>query len=209
MSAHKTLFKPATQPVEREASPHGGRRPSTGGFHGREDNPLIPSLLAACLMLGLSSVAGAATPPAVGGAGPEEEACSGRAVGDACTLPNRALGTCKASTCNRLDYSGGSPPKSIEQACVVCQPGAGHDGPPEALGSGGAPDDAGEGGDADDRGDASEPAIASSGKEPPQSSSRCSVDPDGGGLGMLGALGLLGLLGLSGAALRRHPRPGS
>jgi hypothetical protein len=26
------------QPVEREASPHGGRRPSTGGFHGREAN---------------------------------------------------------------------------------------------------------------------------------------------------------------------------
>jgi hypothetical protein len=24
--------------VEREASPHAGRRPSTGGFHGREDN---------------------------------------------------------------------------------------------------------------------------------------------------------------------------
>jgi AraC-like DNA-binding protein len=30
----------ATQPGEREASPHAGRRPSTGGFHGREDNPL-------------------------------------------------------------------------------------------------------------------------------------------------------------------------
>jgi endonuclease-8 len=28
----------AGQPVEREASPHGGRRPSTGGFHGRETN---------------------------------------------------------------------------------------------------------------------------------------------------------------------------
>jgi hypothetical protein len=27
-----------TQPVEREASPHAGRRPSTGDFHGREDN---------------------------------------------------------------------------------------------------------------------------------------------------------------------------
>jgi hypothetical protein len=27
------------QPVEREASPHAGRSPSTGGFHGREDNP--------------------------------------------------------------------------------------------------------------------------------------------------------------------------
>jgi hypothetical protein len=26
------------QPMEREASPHGGRRPSTGGFQGREDN---------------------------------------------------------------------------------------------------------------------------------------------------------------------------
>jgi hypothetical protein len=26
------------QPVEREASPHGGRMPSTGGFHGREEN---------------------------------------------------------------------------------------------------------------------------------------------------------------------------
>jgi RNA polymerase sigma-70 factor (ECF subfamily) len=31
------------QPVEREASPHGGRRPSTGGFHGREANPATES----------------------------------------------------------------------------------------------------------------------------------------------------------------------
>jgi hypothetical protein len=29
---------PDNQPVEREASPHGGRRPSTGGFHGRVGN---------------------------------------------------------------------------------------------------------------------------------------------------------------------------
>jgi predicted MFS family arabinose efflux permease len=29
------------QPVEREASPHGGRRPSTGGFHGREENRAV------------------------------------------------------------------------------------------------------------------------------------------------------------------------
>jgi acetyl esterase/lipase len=27
------------QPVDREASPHGGRRPSTGGVHGRERDP--------------------------------------------------------------------------------------------------------------------------------------------------------------------------
>jgi hypothetical protein len=26
------------QLLEREASPHAGRRPSTGGFQGREDN---------------------------------------------------------------------------------------------------------------------------------------------------------------------------
>lgn len=177
MSVHDIVFKPAKS--------------------------LIPSLLIACLSLGLSSVAGAA-PPA--GAGPEEEACGGRSVGDACTLPNRALGTCQDGTCSRLDYSGGSPPKAIEQACVVCQPGAAHDGPP-ALGSGGAPpDDANEVDSADAAGDASEPAAANSGKEPPQSSSRCSVDPDGGGLGLLAALSLIGL---SGAALRRHRRPGS
>jgi pimeloyl-ACP methyl ester carboxylesterase len=31
------------QPVEREASPHAGQRPSTGGFHGREDQqPVLP-----------------------------------------------------------------------------------------------------------------------------------------------------------------------
>lgn len=184
MSVHKTVFTPA--------------------------NSLIPALLAACLSLGLSSVA-AAAPPAggTGGAGPEEEACGGRGVGDACTLPNRALGTCKAGTCNRLDYSGGSPPKAVEQACVVCQPGASRDGPP-ALGSGGAPpDDGGEGGNAGEGDDAGESARTSSGKEPPQSSSRCRVDPDGGGLGMLGLLGVLGLFGNSVLSLRRRRRPGS
>jgi long-chain acyl-CoA synthetase len=30
----------ANQPLEREASAHGGRRPSTGGFQGREANPI-------------------------------------------------------------------------------------------------------------------------------------------------------------------------
>jgi malonyl CoA-acyl carrier protein transacylase/NADP-dependent 3-hydroxy acid dehydrogenase YdfG len=34
---------PPNQPVHREASPHGGRRPSTGGFHEREDNPPRPA----------------------------------------------------------------------------------------------------------------------------------------------------------------------
>jgi flavin-dependent dehydrogenase len=39
----------ANQPVEREASPHGGRRPSTGGFHGRKTNPNIVAHLQARL----------------------------------------------------------------------------------------------------------------------------------------------------------------
>jgi hypothetical protein len=42
----------ATQPVEREASPHGGRRPSTGDFHGREDN-LQPLRAAGVALLGV------------------------------------------------------------------------------------------------------------------------------------------------------------
>jgi hypothetical protein len=33
-----SLWPITNQPVEREASPHGGRRPSTDGFHGREAN---------------------------------------------------------------------------------------------------------------------------------------------------------------------------
>jgi MYXO-CTERM domain-containing protein len=176
---------------------------------------LIPLLLAGWLSFGLSSVAAAAPPAAgvrmaptgsAGGAGPEEEACGGRSIGDACSLPNRQLGTCKAGTCNRLDYSGGSPPKAIEEACVVCQPGAGHGGPP-SLGSGGAPPNSGGDGGADggaDEGDASESTPASTGKEPPQSSSRCSADPDGGGLGTLGLLGLLGMLGFVGSSIRRR-----
>ncbi|PRQ08240.1 hypothetical protein [Enhygromyxa salina] len=169
---------------------------------------LIPLLLAACLTLGVSSVAAAAPPSSnAGGAGPEEEACSGRSVGDACSLPNRQLGTCKAGTCNRLDYSGGSPPKAIEAACVVCEAGAGHaghDGPP-SLGSGGAPPDSGADAGADN-GDASESTPAGTGKQPPQSASRCRVVSEGGGPGTLGLLGLLGLLGV---AFRRRPQPGS
>lgn len=116
----------------------------------------------------------AAAPP---GAGPEEEACQGRSVGDACTLPNNQLGTCSNATCNRLDYSQGSPPKAIEEACVVCQPAGagagGHDGPPMLGGEGGSePPEADSG--------ASEGSSKETGKEPPESASRCRVDDSGG-----------------------------
>jgi thiamine-phosphate pyrophosphorylase len=47
----------SNQPVEREASPHGGRRPSTGGFHGREDNLGLYAILDLPHRLGLDPLA--------------------------------------------------------------------------------------------------------------------------------------------------------
>jgi hypothetical protein len=156
---------------------------------------ISPLFLCVCLFV-VSSVAVAAPPPTTGGgSGPEQEACSGRAVGDACTLPNRALGTCGQGTCNRLDYSQGSPPKAIEEACVVCQPSEGHGNGP-ALGTGGAPpDEPAEGGD---EGAASSDSPAT--KEPPQSESRCRIDARREPVGLAG---LVALLLLAGARRRR------
>jgi MYXO-CTERM domain-containing protein len=119
------------------------------------------------VLLGFGAPAAAAPP---GGAGPEEEACVGRSSGDACTLPNNQLGTCAAATCNRLDYSGGSPPKAIEESCIVCRPAGAqpHDGPPMLGGDGGA-----------SPGEAEvSPSSNDDGKEPPKSTSRCRLDPD-------------------------------
>lgn len=139
----------------------------------------------ASLLLGVAMPVAAAP---VGGAGPEEEACVGLAAGEVCSLPNNNPGTCQAATCNRLDYSGGSPPKAIEEACLVCK--GGQQGPPmlggDSGGSGEAP--AGEGGAATD---ASAGAVPDD-KEPPASSSRCRVDdrtPSPAGLALL--LGML------------------
>lgn len=152
----------------------------------------LPALFVS--FLGLAAIA-AAAPPA-GGAGPEEEACAGRASKDACTLPNNQLGTCAAATCNRLDYSGGSPPKAIEEACVVCKAAGGqpHDGMPMLGGDGGSeppPADSG----------ATEPASSDSGsKEPPESASRCRVD---GGSGPAGLALLAGLLLIARGRRRR------
>lgn len=151
------------------------------------------SLSAWSLAFGLfvvSNVAVAAPPPTTGGgSGPEQEACSGRAVGDACTLPNRALGTCGQATCNRLDYSGGSPPKAIEEACVVCQASQGHGNGP-ALGTGGAPPNE----SADDGAEA--PSSGGPTKEPPKSESRCRIDSTREPEGLAGLAALLLLAGI-------------
>lgn len=166
-------------------------------------------LVGVCLVLGLSRMAMAA-PPNLGGengsAGPEEQACAGRAIGDACTLPNRQLGTCGQGTCNRLDYSQGSPPKAIETSCVVCQPadasGGGSGGGSAAhedhptLGSGGAPPDDGS------PSDAGHSSSGATEKEPPQSSSRCRVSDELAPNGSLLGLAALSLI----AVLRRRSR---
>jgi MYXO-CTERM domain-containing protein len=155
---------------------------------------ISPLSFCVCLFL-VSNVAVAAPPPTTGGgAGPEQEACSGRAVGDACTLPNRALGTCGQGTCNRLDYSGGSPPKAIEEACVVCQASQGHGNGP-ALGTGGAPPNE----SADDGADAA-PSSGGPTKEPPPAESRCQI---GSTREPVGLAGLAALLLLAGVRRRR------
>lgn len=53
---------------------------------------------------------------------PEEDACRGKPAGTACDAGGKA-GHCEASTCGRLDYSQGTPPRSVEEPCQVCVPG--------------------------------------------------------------------------------------
>jgi hypothetical protein len=50
---------------------------------------------------------------------PVEQECRNRAAGAACTVGDRT-GTCVESTCSRLDYSGGVPPRSVSAPCRVC-----------------------------------------------------------------------------------------
>lgn len=54
---------------------------------------------------------------------PEQASCSGKATGTACDVEGKA-GACQPSTCGRLDYSQGTPPRSVEEPCQVCVPGA-------------------------------------------------------------------------------------
>ncbi|MFO7566719.1 MAG: MYXO-CTERM sorting domain-containing protein [Enhygromyxa sp.] len=152
-------------------------------------SPLVASLFVPVfgLLLGLASSA-AAAPPA--GVGPEEQACVGRAIGDACTLPNNQLGTCAQATCSRLDYSGGSPPRAVEEPCIACKPAGAqpHDGPPMLGGDGGASPEAGDGTEPSPSGSESD------NKEPPESKSRCRLDPSDpspAGLALLAGLLLI------------------
>jgi len=147
-----------------------------------------PVVLASLFVSLLAFAGPAAAAPPAGGAGPEEEACTGLASGDACALPNNQPGTCAPATCSRLDYSGGSPPKATEEACIVCK--GGQAGPPMLGGDGGGSGEA----PASEAGADNNASSSADDKEPPASSSRCRVEdrtPSLAGLALLAGLLLI------------------
>jgi len=50
--------------------------------------------------------------------------CQSKQAGDACTTDANEAGACQSSTCSRLDYSDGTPPSTVQYACLVCGAGA-------------------------------------------------------------------------------------
>lgn len=75
------------------------------------------SVLSCVLPLLLAS-ARADVPPA------NIEGCEGRAVGQSCQTDAGKSGACVNATCSRLDYSNGTPPSSVDYACVLCDASA-------------------------------------------------------------------------------------
>jgi MYXO-CTERM domain-containing protein len=147
--------------------------------------PFATSVAAVTLVVALASPARADQPA------PERDACNDKRAGDACDVPGGGAGACAEETCYELDYSQGSPPKSVPVACLVCKAGAtpsdgsgtsGTGTPPDGLGSG-------SGGTTTDAGD----------DTVPETKSKCSVDTDGGE----GPWWLLALVGLWFARRRR------
>jgi len=56
---------------------------------------------------------------------PNTTGCSTKKAGDACDTDDSKKGACKEATCSRLDYSQGTPPRSIEVPCLKCEPKVG------------------------------------------------------------------------------------
>jgi len=84
--------------------------------------------LALGLILAVAGTAHADVPPA-------NMTCGALKPGDACTTDAAQPGICTAGTCSKLDYSGGSPPKSVSYACVTCEAAAAGSSSSSASGS--------------------------------------------------------------------------
>ncbi|MCZ7687317.1 MAG: hypothetical protein M5U28_54700 [Sandaracinaceae bacterium] len=84
-------------------------------------------IVALALSCALPAVASADVPP------PGLEECSGRSAGDPCTVGGMD-GACEDTTCGRLDYSDGVPPRSVSYPCVLCRAGATPTTPPASSG---------------------------------------------------------------------------
>ena len=121
---------------------------------------------------------------------PRVEACAAKSEGATCAAKTPVKeegkdlrfrdepGTCQAEECCELDYSQGSPPKSVCAACLSCKPGAAL--PPPA-----------DGGNAD--GGEVEPPRSSGGDEPPATSPGKKGCAIGGPTASLGVFALLAI----------------
>ncbi len=139
--------------------------------------PLLIATVASFVLSIAGSAAGEEKDPRV-------EACAGKSDGATCVAKHPVKeegkdlrfrdepGTCQPEECCELDYSQGSPPKSVCAACLSCKPGA----PLPPPGDGKA-----DGGDV-------EPPRTSDGEEPPPTSpgkKGCAVGESGAPFGAL------------------------
>jgi len=117
---------------------------------------LAPACVGALVSVQLASPARADLAPIDS---PAVTACAGKQANETCDFYGKP-GTCRATPCNRLDYSKGSPPQVIESQCLDCVAAAEAPPPPTPP--------------------ASTPPAASPPAAPPpasESAGRCRIDP--------------------------------
>jgi MYXO-CTERM domain-containing protein len=61
-----------------------------------------------------------AAPAAADVISPDQAACHGKTLGQPCTAAG-VPGHCAQTTCGRLDYSQGTPPRAVRVPCVICR----------------------------------------------------------------------------------------
>lgn len=101
---------------------------------------MIKRILFSCLMfVGLGTVSAWADV-----APPNTSDCRTKKEGDSCQTDDKQTGSCQKSTCQRLDYSDGTPPSTVSYECLICKPGGSSTEPTETAdkSSGETPDKA-------------------------------------------------------------------